>query len=77
MTLTKDVIRTMPKAEVHIHLEGCFEVDDVVELAAAANEPLPRPRERLFEFSNFDEFFQFLDWKAGLVRTSEQAARTA
>ena len=24
---------TLPKAEVHVHLEGCFEVDDIVRLA--------------------------------------------
>ena len=24
---------TLPKAEVHVHLEGCFEIDDIVGLA--------------------------------------------
>lgn len=67
----------LPKAEVHIHLEGCFEVDELVALAAAANERLPRPAENLFAFSGLDEFLRFLDWSCGLVRTPEQLARAA
>ena len=70
-------IRAMPKAEVHVHLEGCFEVVDVIELAGAAKEPLPRPPERLFDFGGFDHFLDFLGWMGGLVRTPEQAARVA
>ena len=27
--------QTLPKAEVHVHLEGCFEIVDIVELAPA------------------------------------------
>jgi len=33
---------TLPKAEVHIHLEGCFEIDDIVRLAEENEEKLPR-----------------------------------
>jgi adenosine deaminase len=70
-------MRSLPKAEVHVHLEGCFDVGDLVQLARAAGEPLPRPPERLFEFSDFDSFLTFLDWEGGLVRTPEQLARAA
>ena len=41
---------TLPKAEVHVHLEGCFEVDDIVRLARENGVQLPRPRDRLLEF---------------------------
>lgn len=64
---------SLPKAEVHIHLEGCIEVDDIVRLAAEAGEPLPRPREQLLDFSSgLGGFLAFLDWFCGLVRTPEQ-----
>lgn len=74
---TEDFIRTMPKAEVHVHLEGCFEVADLVDLADAASVDLPRPPESLFDFEDFDGFLRFLDWQASLVRTADQVARTA
>lgn len=75
--MTRDFI-ALPKAEVHIHLEGCFEVDDIVSLAEAAGEPLPRPAERLLEFeTGLSEFLRFLDWICGLVRTREQLVALA
>jgi adenosine deaminase len=68
----------LPKAEVHIHLEGCFEIDDIVRLAEANNEPLPRPRDRLLHAGGgLTGFLQFLDWICGLVRTTEQLAQAA
>lgn len=57
----------LPKAEVHVHLEGCFEVDYIVLLARENGVELPRPRERLLEFGGgLAEFLQFLDWICGL-----------
>jgi len=32
---------TLPKAEVHVHLEGCFEIDDIVRLARENGVRLP------------------------------------
>jgi adenosine deaminase len=69
--------RSLAKCEVHVHLEGCFEIADLVQLAKAAGEPLPRPPHRLFDFADFDSFLSFLDWEGGLVRTPEQLARVA
>lgn len=66
-----------PRAEVHVHLEGCFERNDLVELAALAGTPLPRPAESLFAFSTFDDFLRFLTWSCGLVGTRELLARAA
>jgi adenosine deaminase len=68
---------TLPKAEVHVHLEGCFEIDDIVRLARENGVQLPRPRELLLEFGGLAEFLQFLDWICGLVRTREQLATLA
>jgi len=85
--LDEDAIRALPKAEVHVHLEGTFELADLLELSKAAGEPLPGPARSLFDLSThfqqaspasgLSEFLRFLDWECGLVRTPEQAARLA
>ena len=67
-------IRTLPKAEVHVHLEGCFEASDVAALAREAGEPV---REVDVAGADLTTFLEVLDWTCGLVRTSEQLARTA
>jgi adenosine deaminase len=70
----EDRIRALPKAEVHVHLEGCFEVEDIRRLASAAGEPVP-PLE--IAGSDLSTFLTVLDWTCGLVRTSEQLAHAA
>jgi len=72
-------IRALPKAEVHVHLEGCFEAADIQRLAHEAGEALPRPLEKLFDMTGLDlsAFLEILDWTCGLVRTPEQLARAA
>lgn len=67
----------MPKAEVHVHLEGTIDVDDVVLLAREAGEELPRPPTSLFAFEDLADFLEFLDWTCGLVRAREQLAHIA
>jgi len=98
--IDEDAIRALPKAEVHVHFEGGFDLVDLIDLAKAAGEPLPGPARSLFDVSTHYEpdlpeittgggaasgvgvgglsgFLRFLDWECSLVRTPEQAARTA
>ncbi len=75
--MNDDELRALPKAEVHVHLEGCFEVSTLVSLASKAGEPLPRSPDRLFEFTNFDGFLEFLSWSCGLVRSFDDASQAA
>ena len=70
-------LRALPKAEIHVHLEGCFSRQQIVALAAAAGETLPRPPEDLFAFKNLAQFLGFLDWSCGLVRTEAQVEAMA
>jgi aerobic carbon-monoxide dehydrogenase large subunit len=72
-------ILALPKAEVHVHLEGCFEPADVERLARESGETLPRPVEQLFDVTGVDlsAFLEVLDWSCGLVRTPDQLARAA
>jgi len=72
-----DRLRDLPKAEVHVHLEGCFEVELLAHWAHKFGEPLPRPRESLFRFEGLADFLHFLDWACGLVRTSDELAEAA
>jgi adenosine deaminase len=67
-------IRALPKAEVHVHLEGCFEAADVEDLAGSAGEPVPTVD---VTGADLSAFLEVLDWTCGLVRTSEQLARCA
>lgn len=77
VNVTRDFV-ALPKAEVHVHLEGCFEIEDIVRLAEANDEPLPRPRDQLLDpGGGLTAFLQLLDWICGLVRTNEQLATAA
>ena len=49
--IDEDTIRALPKAEVHVHLEGGFELIDLIDLAKAAGVPLPGPARSLFDIS--------------------------
>jgi hypothetical protein len=69
-----DRLRALPKAEVHAHLEGCFEPDVLEQWATQAHVLMPRPRERLFEFEGLADFLHFLDWACGLASTRERLA---
>ena len=74
---TIDRLRALPKAEVHVHLEGCFEAALLAQWAHKFGEPMPRPRESLFRFEGLADFLHFLDWACGLVRTREELAEAA
>jgi adenosine deaminase len=76
--------RKLPKAEIHIHLEGCFDLADLLELAKANGVPVTVPGSRLFDLDGVahklegvSNFLGFLDWECALVQTAEQAARAA
>ncbi len=70
-------LRTLPKAEIHIHLEGCFDARTIVALAAENKVPLPRPESGLLSFAGLSDFLSFLDFICGLCRTPDQLAKTA
>lgn len=88
--VSESAIRALPKAEVHVHLEGSFDLADLMELARAAGADLPGPAASLLdaathhtlddladEGTGLGAFLRFLDWEGSLVRTREQAARVA
>ena len=70
-------MRQLPKAEVHVHLEGTFEPATLAHWAQEAGVPLPRPIEQLFEFQGLTDFLEFLDWACRLANTPERLATLA
>lgn len=77
MPTSLEHLRALPKAEVHVHIEGCFDEDTLERWATQAGIALPRPKERLFEFRQLGDFLEFLDWASGLANTPERIAELA
>jgi adenosine deaminase len=65
-------LKLLPKAEVHLHLEGCFEAATIAQWAKAEGMALPRPQEDLFKFSGLADFLGFLDLACGLASTTQR-----
>jgi adenosine deaminase len=65
-------LKALPKAEVHLHLEGCFEAALIEQWAKSEGVALPRPREDLLKFSGLADFLGFLDLACGLASTQER-----
>lgn len=70
-------LRALPKAEIHVHLEGCLEPALLERWATEAGAALPRPRERLLQFEGLADFLHFLDWACSLAATPERLAELA
>ena len=68
-------LRSLPKAEVHLHLEGCVDADTIARWARAEGVALPRAQEDLFKFSGLADFLGFLDLACGLAATPERLAQ--
>ena len=67
-------LNALPKAELHLHLEGCFEAALIAQWARTEGVALPRPQEDLFKFSGLADFLGFLDLACGLARTPDRLA---
>jgi adenosine deaminase len=74
---SNETLHALPKAEVHVHLEGCFEPATLENWARQADVPMPRPRDQLFSFKGLADFLEFLDWACGLANTSDRLAEMA
>ncbi|MGQ0708171.1 MAG: adenosine deaminase [Rhodoferax sp.] len=67
-----DRFTTLPKAEVHVHLEGTFDAGTLAQWAQQAGRPLPRPVAQLFQFQGLGDFLEFLDLACSLVDSAQR-----
>jgi len=54
--IDEEAIRALPKAEVHIHLEGTFSLLDILTLAKENGVSLPGPAATLFDITTHDAY---------------------
>lgn len=54
--IDEGTIRALPKAEVHVHLEGTFSLGDILSLAHENDAPLPGPAATLFDITTHDTY---------------------
>src|SRR5258708_10521940 len=77
-TIPNDIFAAIPKAELHIHLEGSIEPATLVELAARHGVTLTReetaPR---YAAGDFDQFIQNFIWITSFLRTPDDYALIA
>jgi adenosine deaminase len=75
--LDVDLIRAMPKVELHVHVEACLTGERMVQLAEELDVPLPRPVEELVTYTSLPLFLETFEWWCSLLRTPESAERLA
>ncbi len=72
--MASSLIERMPKAELHVHIEGCLEPELVLELAKRNNLQHKLPYKTLaeaeaaFQYDNLQEFLDLRDATLQVVR---------
>jgi len=68
-------IAALPKAELHLHLEGCIRAEIAVQLAARHGVTLLEEEvRRRYDYRNFLEFLEAFKWVTSFLRTPEDFA---
>ena len=69
-----DYFRKMPKAELHLHLEGSLEPETLRELDPALSGREIRSR---YSYGGFQDFIESYKWVLGLLRGPDEYALAA
>ena len=73
--LAKSWLTRLPKAELHIHLEGAIPKAALWQLVAKyggdPTVPTLEAFERRFEYQGLKQFFQLFDWATGFLREAD------
>lgn len=77
-SISEKVLNSIPKAELHIHLEGAIEPSTLVELAARHGVTLtPEETTPRYAPGDFDQFIQNFIWITSFLRGPEDYALIA
>ncbi|MGO9197105.1 MAG: adenosine deaminase [Acidimicrobiales bacterium] len=75
---TDEWIRGLPKAEVHLHLEGCLPHDMVRRAAERAGAPRPSVAgEEAAKITSLSQLLAYLDWSCALIDRADQLEQVA
>jgi adenosine deaminase len=82
--LTPDLIARLPKAELHVHLDGSLRPETMLDLASAADVPLPatdpetlRRHMIVNDARNLEDYLRRFDLTVALLQTPEAIERVA
>jgi adenosine deaminase len=82
--LTRELIGRLPKAELHVHLDGSLRPETMIELARDAKVELPafeaeplRRAMRVDDATNLEDYLRRFDVTIPLLQTSEAIERVA
>ena len=85
MKITKDLLRKLPKAELHCHLDGSLRVSTILELAAHQKVELPADNQEDLhnilaikeKMKNLEEYLEIFDITLSVLQTPESLMRVA
>ena len=82
--LTRELVSRLPKAELHLHLDGCLRPETMIDLARSAKISLPagdpeslRKFMRVDNARNLEEYLQPFDITIALLQTPDAVERVA
>ena len=85
MTISKEILKRLPKAELHCHLDGSLRVSTILELAAQQKVQLPANNQQdLHEIlaikgkmKNLEEYLEKFDITLSVLQTPESLSQVA
>ncbi len=83
-TITRELIRALPKSDLHVHLDGSLRLETLIELAAARGVALPSAtpdglRQLVFKraYENLPEYLRGFEFTVACLQDPESLERAA